>query len=63
MKSDYHELKKLFNQTYAETVRNNQSIKSFNQLLDAKVEKLLDERDEMLRLPFEKMLSDYRLSF
>jgi len=30
--------------------------------LDARFNKFMDKREETIRLPFEKMISDYRLS-
>ena len=62
MKNDKDELTKVFNQTYAESVKDGQNVKQFGELLDAKFNKFMDEREETIRLPFERMISDYRLS-
>jgi len=36
---------------------------SFIELFDKRINKYLDNREEDIRTPFEKMLSDYRESF
>ena len=62
MKSDKDELIRVFNQTYTDTFKDGQNNKQFSKVLDARFEKLLDEWEETIRLPFEKMISNYRLS-
>ena len=62
MNSDKDELVRLFNETYAETIKDSQNFKQFSELLDARFNKFMDKREETIRLPFEKMISDYRLS-
>ena len=57
MKNDQDELKKIFNETYAQTMKDNQNIKSFIQILDDRINKLLDEREETIRMPFERMIN------
>ena len=62
MKTDNDELVRVFNKTYAETIKNNQNVKQFSELLDLRFNKFMDEREEIIRQPFEKMISDYRLT-
>ena len=62
MKSDYDELLRVFNETYTEIIKHQQNQEQFNELLDARFNKFMDNREESIRLPFEKMINDYRIS-
>ena len=62
MKNDKDELVRLFGEIYAQTVKDGQNFKQFSELLDARFNKFMEEREETIRLPFERMISDYRLS-
>lgn len=62
MENDQDELVSIFNEVYAQTVKDSHNVKQFSKVLDARFEKFLDEREEAIRLPFEKMISNYRLS-
>ena len=60
MKSDESELSRIFNQSFIQSMRESdieQFILSFNGRLD----KRMDERDEEIRTPVEKMINQSRV--
>ena len=68
MTDDHDEITRIFDTTFAECIRSNRSNRSnrnmnlFVETLDLRISKLMDEREEEMRQPFEIMISDYRLS-
>jgi len=61
MENDQHEMNKIFNKTYNQIMRENRNMESFIESLDKRINKYLDEREEEIRTPIEKMINDFRL--
>ena len=60
LKDDEYEVKRIFDNEYIEKMKNDKDAEQFVKQFDDKFNKYLNEREEELRTPFERMIADYR---
>ena len=62
MKNEENEIGKVFNQTFIQTMKENEdSIERFISVFNGKIDKAMEEREKELRLPIEKVINQSRV--
>lgn len=56
-----YEMNKLFGESYDEMMKEKKDVESFIKVFDNKFNKWLDQKEEDLREPIEKMINDFRM--
>ena len=62
MKSEETELGRVFNQTFIQTMKEyNNDINQFIDVLNGRIDRAMDQREEEIRIPIEKIINQSRL--